>query len=97
MKRDLFLLGHVFEVARKEWGIYVHNPVRDIKVPPSGRPRDRRLRWKHIDLHRRNAHLPDTKNGAAETVPLSTTAVDVCAPCPVACMGMSSPALPPRR
>ena len=27
----------------KEWGIYVHNPVRDIKLPPGGRPRDRRL------------------------------------------------------
>ena len=43
VKRDLVLLGHVFEVARKEWGIFVHNPVRDIKLPPGGRPRDRRL------------------------------------------------------
>lgn len=43
VKRDLVLLGHVFEVARKEWGIYVHNPVRDIRLPPSGRPRERRL------------------------------------------------------
>jgi integrase len=107
----------VFEVARKEWGIYVHNPVRDIKLPPGGRPRDRRLqpgeetrlftacrearnrwllpmvqlaldtamrqgelrrlRWEHIDLHRRTAHLPDTKNGEARTVPLSSTAVAV--------------------
>ena len=117
VKRDLVLLGHVFEVARKEWGIYVHNPVRDIKLPPGGRPRDRRLlpgeeerlfaachearnrwllplvqlaletamrqgellrlRWEHIDLNRRIAHLPDTKNGEARTVPLSTTAVTV--------------------
>ena len=43
VKRDLVLLGHVFEVARKEWGIYIHNPVRDIRLPPSGRPRERRL------------------------------------------------------
>jgi len=117
VKRDLVLLGHVFEVARKEWGIYAHNPVRDIKLPAAGRPRDRRLqpgeeirlfkacraarnrwllplvqlaietamrqgellrlRWEHIDLHRRTAHLPDTKNGEARTVPLSTTAVAV--------------------
>jgi integrase len=117
VKRDLVLLGHVFEVARKEWGIHVHNPVRDIKLPPGGRPRDRRLRpgeearlftacrearnrwllpmvqlaletamrqgelrrlrWEHIDLHRRTAHLPDTKNGEARTVPLSTSAVAV--------------------
>jgi len=34
----------------------------------------RRLRWQHIDLNRRTAHLPDTKNGEAMTVPLSTTA-----------------------
>jgi len=32
--RDLVLLGHVFEVARKERGIYVHNPVRNITLPP---------------------------------------------------------------
>lgn len=116
-KRDLVLLGHVFEVARKEWGINVHNPVRDIKLPAENRPRDRRLRadeetrllaacraarnawllpvvqlaletamrqgellrlrWEHIDLHRRTAHLPDTKNGEARTLPLSTTAVRV--------------------
>ena len=36
-----------------------------------------RLRWEHIDLHRRTAHLPDTNNGEARTVPLSTTAVAV--------------------
>ncbi|HQU16419.1 MAG: hypothetical protein ACYC18_00060 [Gammaproteobacteria bacterium] len=26
VKRDLMILGHVFEVARKEWGVHVHNP-----------------------------------------------------------------------
>ncbi|MGB5777137.1 MAG: site-specific integrase [Sedimenticolaceae bacterium] len=117
VKRDLVLLGHVFEVARKELGIYAHNPVHDIKLPAGGRPRDRRLqpgeeallfaacrearngwllpivqlgletamrqgelrrlRWEHIDLNHRTAHLPDTKNGEARTVPLSTTAVNV--------------------
>lgn len=117
VKRDLVLLGHVFEVARKEWGINVHNPVRDIKLPADGRPRNRRLQageeprllaaclearnsyllpivqlaletamrqgelirlcWEHINLDRRTAHLPDTKNGESRTVPLSTTAVEV--------------------
>ena len=43
VKRDLVLLGHVFEVARKDWGVYIRNPVRDIRLPASGRPRDRRL------------------------------------------------------
>jgi len=91
------LLGHMFEVARKEWGIHVHNPVRDIKLPANGKTRDPfllpivqlaletamrqgelvRLRWKHIDLKRRIAYLPDTKNGESRTVPLSSTAIKV--------------------
>ena len=35
------------------------------------------LRWEHIDLQGRTAFLPDTKNGDARTVPLSTAAVHV--------------------
>ena len=131
VKKDLVLLGHVFEVARKEWGIQVHNPVRDIKLPADGRPRDRRLqageetrliaachkarnhwllpivqlaletamrqgeliclRWEHIDLNRRTAHLPDTKNGEARTVPLSTTAIQVLRTLPRSLHGQVSP------
>lgn len=34
------------------------------------------LRWEHVDLRARTAHLPHTKNGTARTVPLSTRAVD---------------------
>jgi hypothetical protein len=44
VKRDLVILGHVFEVARKESRAQVHNPVRDIKLPNNGKARDRRLR-----------------------------------------------------
>lgn len=33
------------------------------------------LRWERIDLTRRIAHLPDTKNGSSRTVALSTAAV----------------------
>ncbi len=43
VKRDLVLLGHIFEIARKEWGINVGNPVRDIRHPRDSRPRNRRL------------------------------------------------------
>lgn len=35
------------------------------------------LEWKHIDLAHRVAHLPETKNGEARDVPLSTAAVGV--------------------
>ncbi|OUL72155.1 tyrosine-type recombinase/integrase [Paraburkholderia hospita] len=35
------------------------------------------LRWEHIELKRRVAHLPHTKNGSARDVPLSSRAVAV--------------------
>jgi integrase len=35
------------------------------------------LRWEHIDLTRRVAHLPATKNGESRDVPLSSTAIAV--------------------
>lgn len=37
------------------------------------------LRWEHIDLGRRVAHLPSTKNGSSRDVPLSSRAVGVLA------------------
>jgi len=123
VRRELTILSHLFEVSRKEWGIFVHNPVRDITLPPNSRARDRRLqdtedasdteesrlfaacrrcrnpyllpivqfaletamrqseivrlRWQHVNLKRRTAFLPDTKNGESRTVPLSSVAVDV--------------------
>ncbi|GAB6847566.1 site-specific integrase [Paraburkholderia kururiensis] len=35
------------------------------------------LHWRNVDLDRRTAHLPDTKNGDARTVPLSSRAVAI--------------------
>ena len=35
------------------------------------------LRWEHVDLRTRTAHLKNTKNGEARTVPLSSRAVAV--------------------
>jgi len=40
------------------------------------------LTWDHVDLKRQTAHLPDTKNGDARTVPLSTRAVKILAGLP---------------
>lgn len=127
----LALLSHLFETARKEWGIEVENPVAKIKKPKIENARERRLApaewdyllaaldepgdavktkdkdrrneqtprivrwavetamrqgeilaldWKNVDLKKRTAHLPDTKNGTTRTVPLSTTAVALLAP-----------------
>jgi integrase len=43
VRRELSILSQLFEVSRKEWGIFVHNPVREIKLPKKGKARDRRL------------------------------------------------------
>lgn len=139
VKKDLSILSHLFEVARKEWGVYVQNPVRDIKLPPHAKARDRRLRggvdgqeseesrllkacgkarnpfllpvvllaletamrqgelislrWENIDLNRRTACLPDTKNGESRTVPLSTTAATVLCDLPRSISGPVFPGL----
>lgn len=34
------------------------------------------LRWEHVSLDKRTAYLPDTKNGAPRTVPLSPRAIE---------------------
>ncbi|MGC8603521.1 MAG: site-specific integrase [Desulfomonilaceae bacterium] len=35
------------------------------------------LLWKHVDLDKRTAYLPETKNGTARAVPLSSVAIEV--------------------
>ncbi len=129
--KSLALLSHLFETARKEWGIEVDNPVKKISKPKVDNARERRLNveeeryllaalddpgdavkikdgdrrnewtpkiarwaietamrqgeilsldWLHVDLVKRTAHLPETKNGSARTVPLSSAAVDLIRP-----------------
>ncbi len=43
LRRELGLLQHVFQTARDEWGTSILNPVRELRKPPRGRGRDRRL------------------------------------------------------
>lgn len=134
--RRLAVLSHVFNVARKEWGMEsLSNPVELVRKPQPNNARTRRiapadssyrpsnhgeaqsdlsaldwelewivnasespllpsitwlavetamrrgeivaLRWENVDLKRRVAHLPATKNGSARDVPLSSRAVAV--------------------
>lgn len=129
--RRLARLSHLFNTARKEWGMEsLSNPVELVRKPTPNNARTRRvvalpsatkgrsngrtadelariasasgsrvlpaiitlavetamrrgeiaaLHWENIDLGRRVAHLPETKNGNARDVPLSTVAVDVLA------------------
>ena len=115
VRLELAFLSVVFEQARKEWGLAVSNPVRQIRMPKPGKPRTRRLEageeqallsacaasgahylhsfvvlaietamrfgelagvtWANVNFEKRTIYLPDTKNGHARTVPLSTRAV----------------------
>ncbi|WEK50889.1 MAG: hypothetical protein P0Y66_02055 [Candidatus Kaistia colombiensis] len=44
VRRELAILRHCFEVARKEWGFrLIGNPVRDINLPKPSEARTRRL------------------------------------------------------
>ncbi len=43
VNREINLLGHVFEMARKEWGVHIENPCRQIRRPKSNPARERRI------------------------------------------------------
>lgn len=46
VRLELALLGHLYTVAIKEWGLgLVYNPVTSIRRPAPGRGRNRRLSW----------------------------------------------------
>jgi integrase len=114
VRLELAFISVVFEQCAKEWGYKVSNPVKQIRIPKPGKPRQRRLRpgeeeallaacaeratylhslvvmaietgmrfgelvsitWGNVDFGARTVHLPDTKNGHARTVPLSTRAL----------------------
>lgn len=49
VRHELKVISHLFNIAAKEWGIAVENPLRQIKMPPQGKPRERRL---HTDEER---------------------------------------------
>jgi integrase len=124
VSREMSLLSSALDVARKEWRWLVTDPMKDVKRPADGPPRDRLISKDEIDkivlahgyqeggpvvspmqrvavaflfaietamrsgeilgltshtvdLARRVAHLPLTKNGSARDVPLSTRAVEL--------------------
>ena len=44
VRLDLAVISHLFEIARKEWGMEgLHNPVKSIRMPSPPAGRDRRL------------------------------------------------------
>jgi integrase len=61
IRLELSIISHLFETARKEWGMAgLINPVEDIQLPSGSVERERRLdRKEHIRLRR---HLRQSKN-----------------------------------
>lgn len=49
VSREMSLMSHAFEVARKEWGWLVHDPMKDVRRPPDNPPRDRLISDKEIE------------------------------------------------
>ncbi|KPY50410.1 Shufflon-specific DNA recombinase [Pseudomonas savastanoi pv. retacarpa] len=82
---EQYMLGALELCERRADGTYAdasHNPwIRPI-VQLAIETAMRRgeifeLRWKHVNLDRRTAHLPATKNGLPRTVPLSPKAIQL--------------------
>ena len=48
VNRDLSLMSAVFTRARKEWGWLKENPIRDLELPKSPRPRERLISQEEI-------------------------------------------------
>jgi integrase len=49
LRRELALLRHVIEIARKEWDFPIANPVAPVKLPVLPVPRTRRLATSELD------------------------------------------------
>ena len=54
IRLELALVGHVFEIARKEWGMEgLMNPLKNIRKPSGSRARERRLEPGEFELLQR--------------------------------------------
>jgi integrase len=92
VRRELAIISHTLEIARKEWGFRLpSNPVKDIRQPAIGRGRNRRLEageWKRLVAAsaacRNNRLLPfirlavETAMRRSELIALRWDHVDLC-------------------
>lgn len=49
VSREMSLISHALEVARKEWGWLVTDPMKDVRRPPDNPPRDRLITQTEIE------------------------------------------------
>lgn len=65
IRLDLALISHVFEVARKEWGMEgLQNPIKSIVMPSQSRSRDKRLQDNEEALILAELHKGRNKSAA---------------------------------
>ena len=78
--RDRRLLSGEFELIKEEaenYGGYI-NIIFELAIETAMRRGEIiSLLWKNINLHKRIAYLPETKNGSSRTVPLSSRAIEL--------------------
>ena len=43
VRHELKLISHLYNIANREWGISVTNPLLNLRMPPQGKARERRL------------------------------------------------------
>jgi integrase len=67
----------LIEAAELHLGGWLKDVVKLALETAMRRSEIARLRWEWVDLGKRVATLPDTKNGTARAVPLTSTAVDL--------------------
>lgn len=61
-RHELNIISAAYKIATREWGIPVSNPVSQIKRPPAGRERKRRMSEAEIEAiiqHSKTQELPD--------------------------------------
>lgn len=57
VRRELAVLRHCIEIARKEWGLPIpRNPFEDLKLPSPGEGRDRRLHKGEWEIMKKEAY-----------------------------------------
>lgn len=103
IEEETYLLGALAEVPRKADGTFGSGGSRNPWLAPlillaletaMRRGELLSLQWQHIDLKRQVAHLPDTKNGEARDIPLSSRAVAILKDLPRAITGEVFPVTP---
>lgn len=74
VNREIDILSHAINTARKEWGIHISNPIESIRRPKHNKGRERRLSkdeearlFAEIEQHTRNPWIKPIVSFAIET------------------------------